>query len=660
MWLELALSRAGTALRVGARGSRGEQTAPRELGPDLDADAVSRFASAVRVNATRGRMLPPDVLEEAQAIHRSILVEDIAPLLSRLAEAAGGPLLLRLDVPEAELQGVPWEALCAPGQAMGFWASSPDILPVRAVTTNEPWQPRAVRGAVRIRAIAPMGSAALLVLKDALEKQIESGEVEWLEPIEGPSVTPESLFDQLRREPVPHIVHFLGHGSVHNGVPVLRLADNEDGEETWLPVELFAQQLKASLRGFLRLIVLECCEGARPAAFASAAEILARAGADAVVAHLWPVKADVARTCSTNLYRALAGGDRSKGDIAAGINEARRAILGAYEGSAQAFSPILYLRGPDGVLFNLKGRKLEKPAPGVAAKTNAPGNSPTLGRLFGKPFSLLVGDLLPDQVAALGALRDKLHKELAKASVPTKSTLPLPVLAQRFALHRGQSKLAAEFQKAFRSAADVPPVLKGLGRVIGPGVHTTLLRHPMLEHAIAEHHPQRTLYVVQLGDDCILVARREGGSEDWEEIDAASVAFDPDEEIMLLRLYGGDNPGRVFSQPPLTGEDYIIGLSRLPALLPTDLSNAIQSTLSFRPALLMRLSLYAGQHRALLRRLYPRGVPRGSVALVDPEQGDRDLWETGSGLPGKDAGVEVVSMSFDDFSAALEEMGGER
>lgn len=68
-------------------------------------------------------------------------------------------------------------------------------------------------------------------------------------------------------------------------------------------MELLAQQLKASLRGLLRLIVLEACEGARPGPFASAAETLVRAGADAV-AHLWPVKADVARACSAELYRA--------------------------------------------------------------------------------------------------------------------------------------------------------------------------------------------------------------------------------------------------------------------------------------------------------------------------------------------------------------------
>src|SRR5262249_62192338 len=58
------------------------------------------------------------------------------------------------------------------------------------------------------------------------------------------------------------------------------------------------RELAESFCEDLRLVILEACEGAKAGAFGSAAEILAKAGADAVVAHLWPVKADTARTCS--------------------------------------------------------------------------------------------------------------------------------------------------------------------------------------------------------------------------------------------------------------------------------------------------------------------------------------------------------------------------
>ena len=653
MWIELDLARAGAELLLSARGSRGEQTPPQPLGPELGAEMIARFASAVRLSATRGRSLPPDLLDKARALHRSVLGPTVDPLRARLAEAAGGPLIVRLTLPDAELQAVPWEALCKPGEAMGFWASSPDLLPVRGVTTTEPWQPRAVRGALRILAVAPAGSSGLAVLKSALAERIEAGEIEWLEPVEGPSATSTALFDRLRREPVPHVLHFLGHGGHENGVPVVRLADDEDGDETWVPVELLAQQIKANLRGFLRLIVLEACEGARASAFASAAETLARAGADAVVAHLWPVKADVARAFSATLYRALASSQRGKGDIAIGMNEARRSILATFEGSAEAFSPVVYLRGPDGVLFDFKGRKIAPPALSAAAATPS-GLDPAVGRILSKPFSLLLGDRWRDQRGALTSFRDKLNKDLAKVSPQVSPILSMSALTQRFSLHRGGAKLCAEFQKAFRGGAPPPPFLEALARVIGPGVHTTLLRHPWLEVVVAEQQPGRTIYAIQMVEEGAVALRREAGDDCWEELDAPPTGIDADQEIVLFRPYGGYTPEHVFARPLLTEDDYIHGLSDLERSLPRDLANAILSSLSYRPALLLGLSMHTVHHRMLLHRLFPRGIPRGSLAVIDPEDVERVLWERGAGLPGKGEGVEVIETSMEDLGTELE------
>lgn len=102
MWLELDLSCVGSELRVAARGQRGEQTAPRSIG--LDLEAVRSFASAVRSAAARGRPLPADATEAARALHRAVLSHDIELIRARLAEAAGGPLLIRLSLHDAELQ----------------------------------------------------------------------------------------------------------------------------------------------------------------------------------------------------------------------------------------------------------------------------------------------------------------------------------------------------------------------------------------------------------------------------------------------------------------------------------------------------------------------------------------------------------------------------
>jgi DNA-binding response OmpR family regulator len=355
VWMEIEISRVGDEVRVSARGSRSEQIPPFTL--PISYDTVKQFEYEVRAAARHGKPMTPESLETAQRLSRSILNSQIEALRVRLSEAADGRLLVRLAVLNPELQSIPWEAICKFDQVLGFWASSPDILPVRSVMSSAPWAPSAVEGALGVLAIAPSGNSTLYSLETALSQRILAGEIQWFAPLVGSSANASNIFDRLRRKPVPHVVHFVGHGAQEKGNPVLRLADNEDGEEVWLPVELLAQQLEANLRGYLRLIVLEACEGANPGVLASAAEILARAGADAVVAHLWPVRADVARVFSAQLYRALAGADRELADIAIAMNEARRAILGTFDATAQAFSPVVYLRGPNGIIFNFRERK---------------------------------------------------------------------------------------------------------------------------------------------------------------------------------------------------------------------------------------------------------------------------------------------------------------
>ncbi len=364
VWIELSIDRSGNEIRVSARGSRGEFVPARPLG--LDRDTLLEFSAAVARAASRGQSLSAAVIDESQAIQRAVLGGEVSALFARLREASAGPLLVRLLVHDVELQAVPWEALCNAGEALGFWGTSPNVLPVRSVASSEPWQPREVRGAVKVLAIAPTGSAGLANLKQALAARIATGEVEWLDPVEGRAAKVPGILERLRCEPIPHVIHFLGHGGIDDqGRPALRMGD-EDDEEKWLPAEVLAQQLASSFRGVLRLIVLEACELAKPSAFASAAEILARAGADAVVAFLWPVRADLARTCSTEFYLVLVA-DRGAGDVARALNEARRATLGTHESSAEAMSPVVYLRGPDGNIFDFQSRTVAPPRKAVVS-----------------------------------------------------------------------------------------------------------------------------------------------------------------------------------------------------------------------------------------------------------------------------------------------------
>nr|MCU0687110.1 CHAT domain-containing protein [Polyangiaceae bacterium] len=454
LWLEISLDRVGDEVRVSARGSQGQRTDVRPLGGGFDVPALRGYAASVREAARRGEALSPELLGQGRALHRALLEGEVGELHSelrgRLDQAAAGRLVVRLVVHDDELKAVPWEAACKPGEALGFWGSAPDLLPVRGVVSLEPWLSREVRGAVRVLAVAPAGGAALATLHDALTDRIDAGEIEWLEPVGGARAQVKYLFDRLRREPLPHVLHFLGHGGIDSkGRPVLRLADDDDDEERWLPVESLAQHLEAHLRGVLRLVVLEACEGARPSAFASAAEILARKGADAVLAHLWPVKAEMARSCSRELYGALAGAHPGSGDVALALNEARRVMLALSDTRAEAFSPVLYLRAPDGKLFDFKDRRVARPPIVAPAPAAAGALDPDFVRLLGKPFSLVLGDRLKDERAALTGFRQKLHEGLAENADPAPQGLSMGALAQRFEFRRSPDDLEGVFQETF-------------------------------------------------------------------------------------------------------------------------------------------------------------------------------------------------------------------
>ena len=247
-------------------------------------------------------------------------------------------------------------------------------------------------------------------------------------------------------------------------------------------------------------------------AFASVAQVLAQSGADAVVAFLWPIKARAALTCSTEFYRALTAIHRPVADVALALNDARRALMATYDASAEALNPVVYVRGPEGRIFDFKGRKVEPPRPNVTISAEA-GQVPSgLARILRGPFSLVLGDRWKQDRKALEKFRDKLQQELTKIAAPPNG-LPMSTLAQRFALHQGAEKLGNEFQRAFRVSMQGPPIISSVASLLPPGVHTTLLRCPWLEQGLAEHHPDRTIYVIQPQDGGALVMKREASAE---------------------------------------------------------------------------------------------------------------------------------------------------
>jgi hypothetical protein len=496
IWLELEVRTQGDGVRVSARGCRGERAREQELGGGFTVEKLMGFRVLVGNAIARVQALEGEALEQARGLHEALFAGEVRDLYVRLAALASDQkqrLLVRLMIEDPNLQAVPWEAMCRPQSSHGFLAGAADVLLARGVNSVDPWQPRELR---RSLVVLPV-----LAIPDRIGARGAAGGAERSRRVGGGRA---AAGDRGRRGaqpgavrapalgPSPHVLHFLGHGGFDNQRnPVIRLADDADGEKTLLPIEVFAEELRASF-DTMRIVYLQACSGARPGVFASAAELLARSGVDAVVAHLWPVRAEVARAAAQDFYAHLIGARAGQGDVGASMQASRRTLLAS---SADGFSPVLYLRGSDVRLFDLEERRLRPPKAGrrVAGRRRIGELPPALRALLQGPFSLVIGEAWEDEstLEIRARLREGLLEALKTSEQASQST-PLYSLTQRFVLVNGRLKLDRLFQKvllAVHSQHEQPAIIDALAPQLRPGVHTTLLWLPLLEHAIARHAP---------------------------------------------------------------------------------------------------------------------------------------------------------------------------
>ncbi len=659
-WIEIELARDQQSVRVSARASRGERVAPFELA-GFNLGRLTGFANGVRRAVVQGRALPERILADARALHGALIHGALHEVYARLLEASRAqspraPLLVRVMSHELELQRIPWEVLCRADSGGDFLGCSAQVHVVRGVNSTEPHETREVRSAVRLLPISPLGEREKLAgLRAALHEPITAGALEWLEPIVGDETCSPRLFERLRASDRPHIIHWIGHGGADpQGNPRLMLPETEQGEPRWVTAETLAQELRAGLGADLRLVVLEACSGARPGAFASAAELLAREVADAVVAHLWPVQATVARRCAASFYRALTDARDSAGDVAASLQASRRTMI---ERGAEAFSPVLYLRGASSRLLDFSRRRI-RPRAQVARDTSA-ALDPVLAELIQKPFSFVLGDI-PDATPGVGSLQENLRKTLTRRGAQGADELGLDALAQHFSLRAGEPRLHRMFQRFVGGSHElqIPDFVRIIARQLRPGAHTTLLWLPLLESALAELHPERSIYVLQpaplgTGERRLVMVRR-AGAHDWDD-DIYGETPDLERDFVLLRLYGGYSADSILSAPQLTEDDHIRGLLELREMFPRDWEAPFIGWVRTRPMLCVGVSVFEWRHRMLLRWLLDQRPPsRVSVAVVSPERGEKEVWDRGAGGLFGSGAVRAVAMDVEALGDAIQ------
>lgn len=287
-----------------------------ELPRDQTIGGLLEYRDKIADCLTNKATVPQSELDSFAELLGSVLLSGGVGALYGEARARG--VRVNLLINDCELQRVPWEYLCGPGEpplpdaARAVTRIVPCRTPRRSGKSNQSKSDLRVLLAVSREAgdkLVPIEEMkATLQRKFAL--RMPSSSV----ALEVHAVATRRAFQNAVIEPEQpwDIVHYLGHGEVQQGAtPVggLCLTDNAGHEEF-----MRAQQLATMVSNArIRLVLLTACNSAEPAVaapFANIARVLVAAGLPAVVANQMAIPADtVAEFCGGVYDRLLRCGD---------------------------------------------------------------------------------------------------------------------------------------------------------------------------------------------------------------------------------------------------------------------------------------------------------------------------------------------------------------
>jgi CHAT domain/WD domain, G-beta repeat len=324
-----------------------------------------------------------------ERLYRALFHDDLRVSLERsLSEAAakGAGLRLRLRLSDTpELAELPWEFLY--DKARNRFVCLSDRTPlVRFLEVPDPPRPLPVSPPLRILVMISSPHDPRFAQLDVEQEwgklhralgRLERAGLVRLERLQ--AATLPVLRQRLRQEDW-HVLHFIGHGgfnpSARDGVVVL---ENAAGGSQLVG----AQALGVPLHNHdpLRLVVLNACEGARADPtdpFAGTAQTLIQQGIPAVVAMQFEITDLAAIALTSELYGAVADGY----PLDAALSQARQAIYTDVSEIEWA-TPVLYLRAPDGRIFDVASTPPAVTPPPAASTTTpmaptktAPAESP--------------------------------------------------------------------------------------------------------------------------------------------------------------------------------------------------------------------------------------------------------------------------------------------
>jgi hypothetical protein len=268
----------------------------------------------------------------------------------------------RSDPLTGYLTALPWEWLLDP-ETGEFLALDRGTPVVREIAAARPRGTLEVDPPLRILVVnaAPNTihelNAGLEIarIRQALAPLISAGLVDLI-PFE--RATSNKLRDLLLKEEI-HVLHFIGHGRYDPDRASGEICFEKD-DQSYDPVkgEMFATYLKRIPS--LRLVVLNACEtachGERHHGLWShgvASAVLERTGVPAVIASQYTISDSAAIEFSSSFYGRIAVGDA----VDEAITETRLRLWGR---TPEWATPILFLTAPNGKLFKIKPKRLQK------------------------------------------------------------------------------------------------------------------------------------------------------------------------------------------------------------------------------------------------------------------------------------------------------------
>ena len=205
--------------------------------------------------------------------------------------------------------------------------------------------------------------------------------------------TLEGIRTKLRSRPF-HVLHFMGHGgwNSNTGEGSL-LLETADGNRDLVGGPLLADAIKGTTMPVL--VVLNACDTARSACvegaspFGGVAAALVRKGVSAVVAMQFPVTDDAALPFAGALYSRIAAGD----PVDTAVTEGRMAIRTVLRDSMEWATPVLFMRTPDGLLFESRSKERQEPPPPPPASAPVLERGPRIGNIHATQVNFAEGDI---------------------------------------------------------------------------------------------------------------------------------------------------------------------------------------------------------------------------------------------------------------------------